>query len=164
MYLKYTMSAFKIRIWCQPKHMSKIRHLRLTSLVSTSCKLFKLFKYCFGTVEDYVMYNEDDAWGSPHRTINTLNTTGINCRFPKVNFLWSYFLLAFKWKYCSYNLYKLFYIVLNGTPNTWYKENLFIPYSLFLSSGQFMTLKFQLRLWSWSSLVNFGEVFLAKRE
>lgn len=115
MYLKYTMSAFKIRIWCQPKHMSKIRHLRLTSLVSTSCKLFKLFKYCFGTVEDYVMYNEDDAWGSPHRTINTLNTTGINCRFPKVNFLWSYFLLAFKWKYCSYNLYKLFYIVLNGT-------------------------------------------------
>lgn len=109
------MSAFKIRIWCQPKHMSKIRHLRLTSLVSTSCKLFKLFKYCFGTVEDYVMYNEDDAWGSPHRTINTLNTTGINCRFPKVNFLWSYFLLAFKWKYCSYNLYKLFYIVLNGT-------------------------------------------------
>lgn len=115
MYLKYTMSAFKIRIWCQPKHMSKIRHLRLTSLVSTSCKLFKLFKYCFGTVEDYVMYNEDDAWGSPHRTINTLNTTGINCRFPKVNFLWSYFLLAFKWKYCSYNLYKLCYIVLNGT-------------------------------------------------
>lgn len=115
MYLKYTMSAFKIRIWCQPKHMSKIRHLRLTSLVSTSCKFFKLFKYCFGTVEDYVMYNEDDAWGSPHRTINTLNTTGINCRFPKVNFLWSYFLLAFKWKYCSYNLYKLCYIVLNGT-------------------------------------------------
>lgn len=83
-------------------------------------------------------YNEDDAWGSPHRTINTLNTTGINFRFPKVNFLWSYFLLAFKWKYCSYNLNKPCYIALNGTHMI--QENIVFTL-LFLSSGQFMASK-----------------------
>lgn len=83
-------------------------------------------------------YNEDDAWGSPHRTINTLNTTGINCRFPKVNFLWSYFLLAFKWKYCSYNLNKPRYIALNGTHMI---QEKIVFTLLFLSSGQFMASK-----------------------
>lgn len=105
--------------------------------MSTYCKLFKLFKYCFGTWK-IMSYNEDDAWGSPHRTINTLNTTGINCRFPKVNFLWSYFLLAFKWKYCSYNLNKPRYIALNGTHMI--QENIVFTL-LFLSSGQFMASK-----------------------
>lgn len=146
MYLKYTMSAFKIRIWCQPKHMSKIRHLRLTSLVSTSCKLFKLFKYCFGTVEDYVI-----QWGWCLR-FTPQNNQHIkyyryyrNCRFPKVNFLWSYFLLAFKWKYCSYNLYKLFYIVLNGT-QVHYTRKIYL----------YRTLYFYLQVNLWLSNFNWG--------
>lgn len=102
-------------------------------------------------------YNEDDAWGSPHRTINTLNTTGINCRFPKVNFLWSYFLLAFKWKYCSYNLYKLCYIVLNGT-------HIHDTMKIYFYHTRYFYL--QVNLWlsklSVLFLVNFKEFFLQK--